>query len=86
MPRAQATILVVDDDEGHCELVRRHLRRGAITHPIVPVTNGNMALDFVFRRGPFVDRSPDEDILVLLDINMPGIDGIEVLRQIKSGP
>jgi CheY-like chemotaxis protein len=86
MARSPATILVVDDDEGHCELVRRHLRRGGITHPIVPVTNGGTALDFVFRRGPFAERSPDADLLVLLDINMPGVDGVEVLRQIKSDP
>jgi CheY-like chemotaxis protein len=86
MSRSAATILVVDDDDGHCELVRRHLKRGGITHPIVPVTNGRTALDFIFCRGPFVERSPDADLLVLLDINMPGVDGIEVLRQIKSDP
>jgi CheY-like chemotaxis protein len=76
----------VDDDEGHCELVRRHLRRSGISQPIVPVSNGRTALDFVFCRGSFVERSPDADLLVLLDINMPGIDGFEVLRQIKSNP
>jgi CheY-like chemotaxis protein len=86
MSRAQATILVVDDDDGHCELVRRHLERGGITLPIVALTDGRMALDYVFCRGAYVDRSPDSDLLVLLDINMPGIDGIEVLRQIKSNP
>jgi CheY-like chemotaxis protein len=85
MSRSLATILVVDDDEGHCELVRRHLRRGGITHPIVPIANGRTALDFVFCLGSFVERSP-ADLLVLLDINMPGMDGIEVLRQIKSDP
>jgi CheY-like chemotaxis protein len=86
MSTPPATILVVDDDEGHCELVRRHLRRGGITHPVVPVANGRTALDFVFCLGSFGERSPDADLLVLLDINMPGIDGIEVLRQIKSDP
>jgi len=86
MSHSPATILVVDDDEGHCELVRRRLRRGGITHPMFYVTNGRTALDFVFCRGPFVERSPDADLLVLLDINMPGMDGIDVLRKLKSDP
>ncbi len=57
-----------------------------INHPIVPAPDGKTALDFVFCRGAYADRSPDAEVLVLLDINMPGIDGIEVLRQIKSDP
>ena len=80
------TILVVDDDEGHIELVRRNLQRAGINNHVVPITNGRTALDYVFCRGAYVDRKGDGgDLLLLLDINMPGgLDGIEVLRQIKS--
>jgi CheY-like chemotaxis protein len=84
MSSLPGSILVVDDDEAHCELVRRNLRRSGVTNPIVPLANGSLALDYIFRRGSFADRSGGRELLVLLDINMPGIDGVEVLRQIKS--
>jgi CheY-like chemotaxis protein len=80
------TILIVDDDEGHIELARRNLRRIAVGNPIVALQDGQRALDFVFRRGEFVERE-NRSPLVLLDINMPGsINGVEVLRQIKANP
>lgn len=81
------TILIVDDDEGHIELVRRHMRRVGVEHPIEALTNGNDALDYVFMRGAYTDRRRGRPLLVLLDINMPGgVDGIEVLRQVKGQP
>jgi CheY-like chemotaxis protein len=80
------SILIVDDDEGHIELIRRNLRRIAVSNEIVAVQDGLRALDFVFRRGEFAGLA-GADALVLLDINMPGsVNGVEVLRQIKADP
>jgi CheY-like chemotaxis protein len=79
-------ILIVDDDQGHVELVRRNLRRIALANPITALHDGARALEYAFRRGEFAQRAA-EDPLMLLDLNMPGtINGVEVLRQIKSNP
>jgi CheY-like chemotaxis protein len=80
------TILIVDDDDGHIELVRRNLHRIAMGNRIIALQDGARALDFIFGRGEFAGRAISE-LLVLLDINMPGsINGVEVLRQIKTHP
>ena len=79
-------ILIVDDDEGHVELVRRNLRRLGITNQIIALGSGQAALDYVFRGR---DHAPHRNghLLILLDINMPGaFDGVEVLRRIKGDP
>lgn len=79
-------ILVVDDNEGHSELVRRNLRRNGISNSITSLTNGADALDYVYRRGKYASR-PLNELLILLDINMPGgVNGIDVLSRIKSDP
>jgi CheY-like chemotaxis protein len=80
------TILIVDDDDGHVELVRRNLRRIALGNPIIALQDGDRALNYIFRRGEFA-ANVEELLLILLDINMPGsVNGVEVLRQMKADP
>jgi len=81
---SQVTILVVDDDEGHVELVRRNLKRSGIKNTIVALSDGQQALDYIFRSGAYTAELHNGNLLLLLDINMPGLDGVEVLRRIKS--
>lgn len=85
MAEDSVTILIVDDDAGHVELVRRHLRRAGIANAIESIADGKGALDYVFRRGEHTVRA--SRLLLLLDLNIAGrIDGFEVLRQIKTDP
>ena len=84
--RSVAT-LIVDDDEGHLELARRSLRRSGIVTPVLSFTRGEDALDYILRRGGDAKRDGHDQLVVLLDINMPpGINGIEVLRRLKAEP
>lgn len=77
-------ILLAEDDEGHASLVKRNLGRAGITNEIVVVKDGQEALDFIHCTGSFAGRQPNGPLLLLLDINMPRVDGVEVLRQVKA--
>jgi CheY-like chemotaxis protein len=79
-------IVMAEDDPGHAALIQRNLRRSGIANELVHLPDGQEALDFVRRQGAFANRSPDGPLLLLLDVNMPRVDGEEVLRQIKSDP
>lgn len=75
-------ILIVDDDDGHRALIEKNLRRADVFNEIVSVNSGQEALDFVFFRHKYAERKQN-GLLILLDLNMPGVDGIDVLTQIK---
>ena len=78
-------ILLVEDDPDHAELIIRGLEGNLVANQIHHVSDGEAALDYLFRRGEYADaekwRGPH---LVLLDLRLPRIDGLEVLREIKA--
>jgi len=80
-------ILLVEDNEDHAELVIRGMRDQQVANRIHHVADGEQALDYLFMRGAFADREKNpRPNLVLLDLRLPRIDGLEVLRIIKTTP
>lgn len=78
------TIILVDDDPGHRKLIEKNLRRSGITNKFVKLHDGQHAVDFFLSQGEFTGGSVPEHVLVLLDLNMPVMDGFQVLEFMKS--
>lgn len=79
-------ILLVEDDPAHAEIVRRNLADFRIANRIVHVSDGQSALDYLLREGAYADGgapAPRPD-LILLDLRLPKVDGLEVLRRLKA--
>lgn len=84
MSTASLLILLVEDDLGHAELIQRNLKRSGFENQVVHLTDGQQALDYIYCEGTFATRKPNGPMLLLLDIKMPKVDGVEVLRRLKS--
>ena len=78
------TILLVEDDPGHARLIEKNLRRSNITNKIVSFNNGQDAVDYLFKSGKYVESNHDSPLLALLDLNLPGFDGYQVLQRMKQ--
>jgi CheY-like chemotaxis protein len=78
------TILLVEDNPDHATLTLRALRKGRLANDVVWVHDGAEALDFLYRRGAYLDPPAPRPGLILLDLRLPKVDGHGVLRQIKS--
>jgi two-component system, response regulator len=78
-------ILLVEDNETDAELCIDALRKEHLANELVWLKDGAEALDFIFRRGLYVERDvSSQPSLILLDLRMPKVDGIEVLKEVKS--
>ena len=84
MLKKEMVILIAEDDEGHATLIKKNLARSGILNEIIHFKDGDETLDFLLRRGKGPLREPGKRYLLLLDIRMPRVDGIEVLRQVKE--
>lgn len=81
---SQIVLLIADDDPGHARLVEKNLERAGLSNPIQYFPHGRAVLDFLCRKGTGPHLTPGTSYLLLLDIRMPQVDGVEVLRQIKQ--
>jgi CheY-like chemotaxis protein len=78
------TILLVEDNEGHARLVEKNLRRAGVTNPILKVDDGQQALDYLFGDHGYIYTPHPPPLLIMLDLNLPVVNGYQVLEKIKS--
>ena len=85
MDNNQVEILLIEDNPNDAELTIRALKKNNIFNSLVHLENGELALDFLFGRGVYAERDINQKpVVILLDLKMPKVDGIEVLEAIKS--
>jgi len=77
-------IISVEDDSGHAKLIEKSLRKSEVIEKIIHFDNGEEVLNFLMKKGAEPHREKNVQYVLLLDIRMPKIDGVEVLRQVKS--
>jgi DNA-binding response OmpR family regulator len=76
------TIIMIEDDEGHARLIERNIRRSGVNNDIVPFTNGNAAVNYLLGNDGIEHKGAA--LLILLDLNLPDMSGIEILRRVKE--
>lgn len=78
------TIIMIEDDEGHARLIERNIRRSGVNNDVVPFSTGTDALKYLFGSDGTGLHHRGRALLILLDLNLPDMSGIEILRQIKG--
>jgi len=80
----KTTIVLAEDDDGHAKLIKKNLRRGSFKNPIIHLKDGQEAMNFFFGNGRGPRMEEGMRYILLLDIRMPKVDGVEVLRKIRE--
>lgn len=79
---ASAAIVLIEDDEGHARLIEKNFRRSGVSNPLRRFVDGTSALSYLLRDEP--GAAVDETAVIVLDLNLPDMSGVEILKQIKS--
>jgi CheY-like chemotaxis protein len=77
-------IVMIEDDEGHAHLIERNIRRSGVNNEIIPFANGTSAVDYLFGQDGTADQHKGQALLILLDLNLPDMTGIDILKRVKD--
>ena len=78
------TIIMVEDDEGHARLIEKNIRRAGVNNQIIPFTDGISALDYLLGADRSGEISAGRQLLILLDLNLPDMTGVDILEKVKN--
>lgn len=78
------TIIMIEDDDGHARLIEKNIRRAGVSNEIIPFVDGTSALAYLLGADGSGDVSAGRHLLVLLDLNLPDMTGVEILEKIKN--
>ena len=78
------TIVMIEDDEGHARLIEKNIRRAGVNNEILPFRDGTSAVRFLFGPDGSAGANRNKPLLILLDLNLPDMTGIEILKRVKE--
>ena len=77
------SILMIEDDDGHARLIEKNIRRAGVTNEILHLRDGTSAVEFLFG-GDGASRADHQPFMILLDLNLPDMSGVDILRRVKA--